>query len=246
MTTLREVREKIQGPRRRVDTWYGRNVMRRFSIYLTWILVRVGCTPNQATFLSLVASLIGCGLFAAGHVGYGILFLNLWYLIDHVDGEIARYTGKSSLTGYYFDTILNFIIQPAALVSMAASPSLRDIPGLLTAGILGGYGYSMLMAVPMCQDAITPASARQAQTGNSPVSPAARPAVNRAFGLLHTVATFPNFLLTITVFYFLDLLAFGAAGRLLAAALFFFSAAANFIWVVQLSYKILKKKPDQI
>ena len=53
----------------------------------------------------------------------GALLLQLWYLLDHVDGQIARYRKTDGLTGRYFDFLMHHLIH-----------------GILFAG-LSGYLY---------------------------------------------------------------------------------------------------------
>src|SRR3989338_4585087 len=70
--------------------WY---VMRKVSIYVTKLLLPTSVTPNQVTVLSITAGMLG-GLFYCfgndfGFVMGGVM-LQLWYLLDCVDGEIAR------------------------------------------------------------------------------------------------------------------------------------------------------------
>src|SRR3989344_6556634 len=108
--TIRELRERLQGPRRPYDTHYGRYVMRRFSIYLTVLCSKMSLGPSAVTLLSILAGLLGAFFIYKNHWLTGILLVNAWYLLDHVDGELARYKGISSPTGLYFDTIANSIV----------------------------------------------------------------------------------------------------------------------------------------
>ena len=71
-------------------------------------LQRIGLGPNQVTATSLALALAGSAMMASGqtpwlHFGAG-LFIFARFL-DHVDGELARATGKSSPFGYYFDYV---------------------------------------------------------------------------------------------------------------------------------------------
>ena len=42
----------------------------------------------------------------------GALILELYYIIDAVDGQLARYKKLSSMTGGYFDYVSNYIVHP--------------------------------------------------------------------------------------------------------------------------------------
>lgn len=75
-------------------------------------LANTPITPNQVTGFSLVLSLAGAGMFAWGEgaaIHWGAAIFVLSRFIDHMDGELARLTGKTSSFGYYFDAITGVI-----------------------------------------------------------------------------------------------------------------------------------------
>ena len=90
-------------------------VFRKISIFLTVVCIRFKATPNQITCISLLASL--CSLyFLTSASGVALLFaaglIFLYFILDHVDGELARYyirSGKQkpSLKGKYFDVLVH-------------------------------------------------------------------------------------------------------------------------------------------
>ncbi len=67
---------------------------RVFSIYLTWIFIRLPFTPNQITIFGTALYLFGAGLFLKHEFVWnlaGVLLIVLSFLVDAVDGELARY-----------------------------------------------------------------------------------------------------------------------------------------------------------
>ena len=74
-------------------------------------LARTPLTPNAVTGLSIVVGLGAAWLFAQGgtliHWGAGIFVVAVW--MDHLDGELARLTGKTSAFGHYFDHVAAMI-----------------------------------------------------------------------------------------------------------------------------------------
>lgn len=73
---------------------------RVFSIYLTWIFIRLPFTPNQITIFGTAIYLFGAGLFLKHQFAWnltGVLLIVLSFLIDAVDGELARY--RKMVTG---------------------------------------------------------------------------------------------------------------------------------------------------
>lgn len=247
--SIRELREQLQAPRRAVDTWYGRQVMRRFSIYLTWIFLPLKITPNQVTFLSLIASLISGFFFIfEKKLAWGIGLLNVWYLLDHVDGEIARYTRKASATGFYFDTMINFIVQPLAFLSLGICLN------SLNWGIAGAYGFLMLMILPMCEDVIHYSLLKK--TGSSqivvsvsstePALESTRSFPKTAFVIWHKLLTFPNFLLVTTLSYMACKVFHISSLFIFSFLLIFYALSSNLVWVIQLTEKIKSHKLDSI
>jgi len=92
------------------------SINRRISQRVTPWLVPLRVTPNQVTLLSLAAGLIGAWHFREGTAGAwlaGALWLQLSYVLDNCDGELARLTGRSSGFGSWLDTISDCVIHTA-------------------------------------------------------------------------------------------------------------------------------------
>ena len=97
---------------------YSRLVGRKFSIYFSYLLIKLKVTPNQVTFISLVSALLGCLSLVFSFISpyfllLAILFINLYHILDHSDGEVARYyiankLKKPSKDGEYFDYIVHY------------------------------------------------------------------------------------------------------------------------------------------
>lgn len=86
--------------------------VRPFSFLVTWILMRMKFSANQATFLSTVISIIGSILLVTQNKSQtmlALIILNLWIVFDCVDGNIARTTHKSSRYGEFLDGLSGYI-----------------------------------------------------------------------------------------------------------------------------------------
>ena len=84
-------------------------------------LDRLGISPNLVTAISLVLALTGAGLFAWGagaaiHWAAGVFLVSRF--IDHIDGELARQTGKSARFGHYFDSVTGMISYAALFLGI--------------------------------------------------------------------------------------------------------------------------------
>ncbi len=106
-----ERRRALQKPRAREEffAWY---LCRRVSIYLTLVLARTPVTPNQITVVGTAVGVAGGALWAVG-AGWsflaGALCLELMYVLDCVDGELARLTGRQSALGAYLDLLGHYL-----------------------------------------------------------------------------------------------------------------------------------------
>ena len=76
--------------------------------------------PNTVTFVGLA---LGLGAALAAYLGWALVPIILWGLnriLDGLDGEIARLTGRQSDWGGYLDILVDFIVYAAIPVGIAA------------------------------------------------------------------------------------------------------------------------------
>jgi phosphatidylglycerophosphate synthase len=78
---------------------------------ITSIAVRLGITANILTIASLPFSIIAGYFFSQGHRWLGGVFLLLVGLMDTIDGEVARKTGKISKYGAFLDSVTDRIAE---------------------------------------------------------------------------------------------------------------------------------------
>jgi len=114
--SIKELREICQS----VDREKGKlplpvRFARKVSIYFTKLLLYTNITANQTTLLFIFIGLLSGLFFTLSNALYnliGALLLQLWYIFDHVDGEVARYRRTASITGTYIDFLSHSIIHP--------------------------------------------------------------------------------------------------------------------------------------
>jgi phosphatidylglycerophosphate synthase len=105
--------------RRSGEHWAGRLYMREISLRCDPYLVNTRITPNQLTYLMVVAGVAaGAALLVPGLAGalIGALLIQLYLLLDCVDGEVARWRGQTSVTGVYLDRVGHYLAEAALLV----------------------------------------------------------------------------------------------------------------------------------
>src|SRR3989344_5347256 len=77
------------------------------TFHITKYLVRTNITPTTLTIISFILSLIAATFFLFGEYGYliwGVILMQLSFILDCVDGEVARFKGLVSDFGAWFDT----------------------------------------------------------------------------------------------------------------------------------------------
>ena len=119
--SLKELNRICQKPRyKEVGNWMVRHILRDAALPVTWLLLHTPITANQVTLISLIIGLVGIVffMFSSPFFLIGALLLQLWYLLDHVDGQIARYRKTASLTGRFFDFLMHHIIHISILFSL--------------------------------------------------------------------------------------------------------------------------------
>jgi len=104
------------------DSLYDRTVLRKLSPYLTYLFLLTGLTPNQITILSQIVALVGSMFFLSTSPLYWLLgwcILQIYLLLDDVDGEVARCSGRGSAFGVYFDTITHPFVNALIFVTIS-------------------------------------------------------------------------------------------------------------------------------
>ncbi|WP_078850163.1 CDP-alcohol phosphatidyltransferase family protein [Streptomyces sp. NRRL F-5126] len=105
--------------RRSGEHWAGRLYMREVSLRLDPYLVGTRVSPNQLTYLMVLAGIAGGAvLLVPGILGavLAVVLFQVYLLLDCVDGEVARWRGQTSVTGVYLDRIGHYLCEASLLV----------------------------------------------------------------------------------------------------------------------------------
>jgi hypothetical protein len=144
---MREVcqlrRPNAQGKMVCAGHWFSRLFVRPFSIYITWLFVRAGISANATTFLGMLFAFAGVVLCVPHHLWMnviGFILLMLDAVLDCVDGEIARWTNKSSLKGVFLDLTSHLLCN--ALLSTICALHLYLLNGQTRYLILAFVAYA--------------------------------------------------------------------------------------------------------
>ncbi|MBV8077796.1 MAG: CDP-alcohol phosphatidyltransferase family protein, partial [Planctomycetaceae bacterium] len=109
--TLAELRARVQKDRHReIGNWLARRVARPTAVFGTWMAVRLGLSAHQVTLAALLTNGAAALAIATGsRAGFllGVALGHLAFWLDHVDGQVARWRGTSSLDGVYLDYLMH-------------------------------------------------------------------------------------------------------------------------------------------
>lgn len=117
VSTWIEFEKRCQKPQHKVvGNWLARRVTRPLALRLTWLLIPTGVSANQITLLALGYAAASVYCFGWGTMtGWllGAMLLHIWYLLDHVDGQLARYYETASLDGTALDYLMHHLVNTA-------------------------------------------------------------------------------------------------------------------------------------
>jgi CDP-diacylglycerol--glycerol-3-phosphate 3-phosphatidyltransferase/CDP-diacylglycerol--inositol 3-phosphatidyltransferase len=107
------------------------------------LLIRLGVTPNQVTFVSTLGVVFGAlFFFPRGQLLVGVLFITAFVFGDLIDGYMARTTGKTTKWGAFFDSTMDRF-GDAAIFAGLLFYYLRDD----AATMLGGAGFYVILCL---------------------------------------------------------------------------------------------------
>ena len=101
--------------------WLARNIYRPISVWITYLVVK---TPLNANMISVIGALflVAGALFLVSLnrnlYFVSAIFLQLSVLLDHVDGEVARYWKSAGYGGKYMDLLGHTIGMPILFICL--------------------------------------------------------------------------------------------------------------------------------
>lgn len=145
MSLVEELQRVAQAGKDRDPAWY--RAHRRLSFPLTRVALRAGVTANQASAAMMVAGAAGAALIAgpgrvAAVAGFALLYAA--FLLDKIDGEVARCRGTQSLRGIVLDRLHHRVIEPLVFVAAGLHELARSGSA---AGVIAGLAVVVLANV---------------------------------------------------------------------------------------------------
>ena len=118
----------------------------RFKQYLeplAGIFVRCGVTPNQCSFLALIAGIAAAVLFVERQFLIGSLVLLLSAFFDLIDGSIARQTNAHTRFGAVFDWIVDKYVDALVILGVGLS-GISIVSGILPVPVTADFAIAGL------------------------------------------------------------------------------------------------------
>lgn len=111
--SMTDIKSSLSHKKRFEDSLFSIVVHRPLSYPITYVFANAGVSAWTTSVLSLFVALIGCGLIGIDSYysrWIGIALINLWAVLDCVDGNIARVTKTQSEKGSFMDAESGYMI----------------------------------------------------------------------------------------------------------------------------------------
>ncbi len=237
METIPELRKICQGTRREADTYHGRYFARHISIYITYFCLLLGLSANTVTFISLLIGMLSVVFFSLGassFIIWGIILLQFWYILDHVDGEIARYNKTVSLSGEYFDHINHYLIHPTIFFALGIGLyNLYKAQVYLIMGSASGLSILLIRVITNLRKLVLFSEYRSLgiATQKFPLKKSPN-LLKKIFILIHGFCTYPTVMNMVTLAVMIDLF---IPHKAITSILAFYSIFATLVWFSRLA-----------
>ncbi|MDE3181294.1 MAG: CDP-alcohol phosphatidyltransferase family protein [Acidobacteriota bacterium] len=208
-------------------------VYRAVSIYPSMILARLGITANQITIGWIILGIVGVIALASPSYAVrvsGAIALEVSYLFDFVDGEVARLTDRCSKLGYLLDLAGHAVIKTVLFLAIGYGyAAYTHHYQILILAFLACLGISVGDMVPFLVAEAFPQTKAEPPPAGQPVQ-AARSGVRK-------LIAWSGYLFESTGIYPLVLL--GAASNQLGWILWFYGVLAP-LWFL---YRLARFRP---
>nr|MDT0660201.1 DUF5941 domain-containing protein [Micromonospora sp. DSM 115978] len=128
------------------DDFFTTYFVSTWSPWVTRLAARLGLTPTGVTAISVLMAVTAAGLFAYGGrvaLVVGAVLLYLGFVLDCVDGQLARYTRRFSPWGGWLDTMADRAKEYIVYAGLAVGVDRADL----------GNGWTLAIAAMVLQTA---------------------------------------------------------------------------------------------
>jgi hypothetical protein len=170
---LAAVRDIYRQSKKKRDNFWTEWISRPPAAVLVYLLKGTSVTPNQVSFLAITVAAAGCVTLIAWRDWIGLvvggLILQLAYIIDCVDGQLARLKSLSSPVGALLDFMLDEV---KAFMVIAAAVTRLFLQTNDPRWLLGGLGGLVAAATGITLTTFMRRPEYLSATGAPPLPPA--------------------------------------------------------------------------
>lgn len=147
MSTIKDVvKANAKDKSLQKNAWYSNHVARPISLLITKPFTYL--EPTTVCFTMILVGLFSIPFFAYGSytsIILGAIILQIHYILDHVDGNVARLMNKKTLRGKYLDFVPNILVNPLVLIALGYGGFRQtgDVDFLLF-GISAGFFFTAI------------------------------------------------------------------------------------------------------
>jgi phosphatidylglycerophosphate synthase len=110
---MKEIIASLPREKRKIDSIWINIFLRPVSFPISWLLLRFHLSPSVVSYISAFICMAGGILFSLpGNyqlIGIGAILFNVFAVLDCVDGNMARVTGKAGPWGGWADAVTGYI-----------------------------------------------------------------------------------------------------------------------------------------
>jgi phosphatidylglycerophosphate synthase len=120
MYDMKDIIASLPPEKIKQDGLWTRFILRPLSFPVSWLALRMGLSPAFVSYFSALLCVAGGVLFSwpqPHFAGIGVILFNVFAILDCVDGNMARVTGKAGPWGGWADAAAGFIAYTAVFFS---------------------------------------------------------------------------------------------------------------------------------
>jgi phosphatidylglycerophosphate synthase len=124
-----------------------RYIYRPTSRRIARVCIRLGITPNPITTIALFVGLGGASSIATGEYMWGVVgavLVNAFFLLDLVDGDVARLSVNRSAFGAWFDSIVDSVIDVSTIIGFGIGSAMLGGPLWAIPAVIWLLSHSIL------------------------------------------------------------------------------------------------------
>jgi len=113
MYSMKDITSSLPPEKIKEDGLWTRFVLRPLSFPVAWAALRMGLSPMAVSFFSALVSIAGGILFSWPDyvlAAAGAALFNVFSVLDCVDGNMARTSGKAGPWGGWADAVMGFMV----------------------------------------------------------------------------------------------------------------------------------------